>query len=108
MATKAFLNAKINEVKWEIPSITNLATTAALTAVKNKIPDISNLVKNTNCNYYFRIQYGTGRKCSTKISQANLATKSDILNFVNKRNFNEKLKNLNKNINLNKTKRFTS
>ena len=68
LATKAFLNAKINEVKWEIPSITNLATTAALTAVKNKIPDISNLVQNTDCNYYCRIQYGSSRKCSTKIS----------------------------------------
>ena len=43
-----------------------------------------------------------------RLGQANLATKSDIVNFVNKRNFNEKLKNLNKNINFNKTKRFTS
>ena len=36
---------KINEVKGEIPNITNLATTAALTAVENKIPNVSNLVK---------------------------------------------------------------
>ena len=39
------LNAKINEVKGEIPNITNLATTSALTAVENKIPNVSNLVK---------------------------------------------------------------
>ena len=45
LATNACLNAKINEVKGEIPNITNLATTSALTAVENKIPSVSNLVK---------------------------------------------------------------
>ena len=44
------LNGKIDEVKAEIPSITDLATTTALTAVENKIPDISNLVKKTDYN----------------------------------------------------------
>ena len=39
-------NAKITEIESKIPSITGLATTAALTtAVENKIPDVSNLVK---------------------------------------------------------------
>ena len=32
-------------VKDEIPSITNLATNASLTAVENKIPNVSNLFK---------------------------------------------------------------
>ena len=45
LATKSNLNTKINEVKNEIPSITGLATTSALTTVENKIPSISNLVK---------------------------------------------------------------
>ena len=50
LAANASLNAKINEVKYEIPSITNLATTTALTAVENKIPNVSNLVKqHKNC-----------------------------------------------------------
>ena len=35
----------MNESKGEIPSITNLDTTSALTAVKNKMPSVSNLVK---------------------------------------------------------------
>ena len=35
----------MNEVKKEIPIITNLATNTALIAVENKIPNISNLVK---------------------------------------------------------------
>ena len=50
LGTNASLNAKINEVKGEIPSITNLATTIALTVVENKIPIVSNLVKKTEYN----------------------------------------------------------
>ena len=43
---KADYNAKITEIESKIPSITWLATTAALTtAVENKIPDVINLVK---------------------------------------------------------------
>ena len=48
LATNACLNAKINEVKGEIPNITNLATT--LTAVENNIANVSNLVKKTDYN----------------------------------------------------------
>ena len=33
-----------------MPSISSLATNSALTAVKNKIPDVSSLVKRTNYN----------------------------------------------------------
>ena len=46
------LNAKINEVKNEIPSITNLSSNTALNAkindVKNKLPNITNLANITN------------------------------------------------------------
>ena len=49
LGTKSTLNAKINEVKGEILSITNLATNA-LNAVENKIPSVSNLVKKTDYN----------------------------------------------------------
>ena len=46
LATKSTLNAKINDIKGEIPSITNLATsTTALTAIENKIWNVSDLVK---------------------------------------------------------------
>ena len=37
LAINGSLNDKINEDKGEIPSITNLATTAAFTAVENEI-----------------------------------------------------------------------
>ena len=43
----ASLNVIIKEVKVEVPNITNLATTTALTAVENKMPDVSNLVKKS-------------------------------------------------------------
>ena len=42
---KTTLNGKINEVKGEILSITNLAPTTAYTVVENEIPNVSNLVK---------------------------------------------------------------
>ena len=38
-------NTKINKITNKIPSITNLTTTAALTNVENKIPNVSDLVK---------------------------------------------------------------
>ena len=50
LATTAALNAKINEDKGKIPNITNLASTTALTAVENKIPNVSNSVKKTDSN----------------------------------------------------------
>ena len=48
LTTSSALNAKINEVKDEIPSITNLATTATLTTVEKKKKDktISNKRRN--------------------------------------------------------------
>ena len=48
LATNITLNAKLNEVKINIPNTTNLTTTTALTAIKNKIANVSNLVKNTD------------------------------------------------------------
>ena len=43
LATNASLNAKINEVKGEIPRISYLAATSALTAIENKIPSVGKL-----------------------------------------------------------------
>ena len=112
LATKATLNAKTNEVKGEIPSITNLATTTALTAVENKIPNVSNLVKKTNCStkitkiekkiadpdhsnkYIITPEFKnlTSENFAARLKQAKLASKSDIANFVNKTDFDDKLK----------------
>ena len=49
LATNTYFNVKINEAKGEIPDITSLATTAALaTAVQNKIPTVTDLVKKVD------------------------------------------------------------
>ena len=48
-------HAKITEIKSKIPSISGLATNSALTAVENKISDVSNLFKkkyNTNRSHF--------------------------------------------------------
>ena len=45
MVKKTNFNAKITEVEGKILNITELATRSALTAVENKIPDVSRLVK---------------------------------------------------------------
>ena len=45
LATAAAVNVEINQVKNKITNITNLATTTALIAVENKIPNVSNVVK---------------------------------------------------------------
>ena len=42
---KTDFNAKITEVEDKMPSISGLATSSALTAVENKIPDASSVVK---------------------------------------------------------------
>ena len=39
---------KISEIKSKIPTSSGLATSSALTAVKNKISDVNNLVKQTS------------------------------------------------------------
>ena len=50
LATATALNAKINGVKNKVPNITNLATITALTVFENTMPNVSNLVKNTDYN----------------------------------------------------------
>ena len=95
-----------------------------LTAVENKIANVSNLVKKTDystkitkierkiTDHYQSNKYITTPKFNkftsenfaARLKQANLASKSDIANFVNKTDFDNKLSGFNKRINTNKTK----
>ena len=50
MVKKPDFNAKVTEIEGKIPSISGLATSSALTAVENKTPDVSSLVKKTYYN----------------------------------------------------------
>ena len=98
LTTNTTLNAKINQVKNKIPSITNLATATALAIVGNKTPDHT---KNIITPEFNKI---TAEKVTTRLKQANLATKGDIVDFVKKTCFDNKLKNLNKKVTSNKLK----
>ena len=45
MLKKQDQSAKISEIESNIPSFSGLVTSASLTAVQNKIPDVSSLLK---------------------------------------------------------------
>ena len=84
-----------------------MATTTALTAVENKIPNVGNLVKKADYNTkisqienkittdhdhdkYITIEKFnklTSEIFTARLIQANLASKNDIANFVKKSNF---------------------
>ena len=47
-ANTTALNPKINDVKNKVFNISNLVTSAALSAIENKIPNVGYLVKKTD------------------------------------------------------------
>ena len=76
-------------MKNKIPSISSLATNAALTAAEKKIPDVSNLVKKTDYDakitkieneYFTTSDYNKFTKdiADNSIKRKNLATKRDF------------------------------
>ena len=90
LAITGAFNAKITEVKNKIPHITNLATTTALTAIENKIPDHSKYITTPEFNKI------TAENFAARLSQTNLASKNDVAVLVNKTELDDKLRNLNK------------
>ena len=101
------LNIKINEVKHKIINITNLATTTTvLTAAENKIPNVCNVIKKTEYNTKIseienkitadndkcittqELNKLTAKNFPVRLTKANLASKSDITNFVKKADLN--------------------
>ena len=96
VATYPALDAKINKVKGEIPSITNSATTTALTTVQKKIPKFSDLVKKSDYDaevkdiknkYFTTSDYN---KFINNILDAKIMRKK----LVNESGVNEKIKTL--------------
>ena len=88
--------------------VVQLLTTAALTAVENKIPNVSNLVRKTDYNTKIN---GTEKKISdhdhdkyittpefNKLTAENFAARLAQANLVTKTDFDDKLKNLKKTI----------
>ena len=86
---KDVYNAKIKD-------IANLATTTtSLIAVENKIPGRSKYITTLEFNKL------TAENFAARLPQTNIASKNDIAHFIKKTDFDDKLKNLNKRINLN-------
>ena len=111
---KTDYNTKITEIEGKLPSISDLATVAALTAVEIKMPIISNLVKKSDystkitefekkLNDHNHDKYITTPEFNrlaahifnVRLAQANLVAKTD---------FDAKLSSLNRKITSNKTK----
>ena len=111
LAAKTILNTKINEAKTEILSISGLATTSALSAVENKIPNVSKkpdydtkvneiekkITDHKHGKYITTPEFNklTAETFAARLAQANLVTKTD---------FDNKLSSLNRKITSNKTK----
>ena len=111
---KTDYSSKIAETETKIPSISGLATNSPLTAVENKIPNASSLVKitdhntkvseiegkNNNDNHDKYITTPEFNNVATGIFDAKLAK----ANLVTKTDFNIKLKKISDGLTLNKTK----
>ena len=94
-ATNTSLNAKINEVTGKIPSIINLTTTSAgLTTVQNKIPNVSDLDKKAD--YDAKISEMENKYFTTydynKFTNNILFDTKITLKLVNEFNLNRKIK----------------
>ena len=108
-------NTKNPEIKGKRTPIIGLATNAALTAVENKIPDFSCLVKKKT-DYHAKFteienkltDHNNDKYITTsefnKLTVENFAARLNEANFVTKTSFDDKLKSLNQNITSNKTK----
>ena len=111
---KADNDAEITELEGKILSIGDLAANAALTAVENRIPNVSNLVKKQIMaqkllmlkrkllimiiiNILLLLSLLAVGIFNARLKQTDLVIKTD---------FDDKLRNFNQNINSNKTKLF--
>ena len=93
----------MTEIEGKIPSISGLATNAALTTVENKIPDVKiteiekNLTDHNHDKYITTPEFNTlaADVFNARLAQTNLITKTD---------FDAKLSSLNRKITANKAK----
>ena len=79
MVKKTDFNTKVAEIEGKILSITGLATNSELTAMENKIPDVSSLVKKTDFNTKVTDIEGKIPDTSSLVKKTDYAT--DIANI---------------------------
>ena len=71
LVKKTDYNAKITEIESKISSISSLAANFALTAVVNKIPDVSSLVKKKRKNDHDYDKYITTSESNNLTAKKN-------------------------------------
>ena len=115
MVKKADFNSEVTEIEGKKPSISGLSTNSALTAVENKIPDVSSLVKKTdyntkiteienkinNHNDYEYITTPEFNTSAADVFKARLAAQTDL---IRKPDSDFKLKGISDRVTKNKTK----
>ena len=115
MVKKADFNTEVTEIEGKKPSISGLSTNSALTAVANKIPDVSSLVKKTdyntkiteienkinNHNHYEYITTPEFNTLAADVFKARLAAQTDL---IRKPDSDFKLKGISDRVTKNKTK----
>ena len=117
LVKKFHYNAKISEIESKIPSISALATNAALTTVETKIPNVRSLVKKTkqkktdydtniikikkrltdhNHKYITTLEFNkfTAESFAARLAQANLITKTYVDNKLTNLNGKTQIKKL--------------
>ena len=94
-----------------ICQVSGLTTTSALTAIENKIPNVSKLVKKTDDDTKVENKIADHKHDKyittpefNKLTAENLAARLAQTNLITKTDFDNKLSSLNKKIPSNKTK----
>ena len=84
----------------------NVSNLVKRIAYYTKIYEIEKKITDHDHDNYITPEFNklTSENFAARLAQANLASKSDIGNFVKKTDFDDKLKNLNEKVTLNKTK----
>ena len=117
MVKKADFNTKITEIEGEVPNVSSLTKNSALKVVESKIPDVSSLVKRTDCNTkiseienkvnnHNHDKYITTPEFNTMaatVFKARLAAETDL---IRKPDFDSRLKKISDRVTKNKTKLF--
>ena len=112
---KTNFNAKVTEIEGKIPRISGSATNSALTAVENKIPDVSSLVKKTDYNTkisdiekkiidHNHDKYITTPEFNTLVADVFNARLAAQTGLIRKPEFDFKLKGISDRVTKNKTK----
>ena len=99
LATKTTPNAKIYEVKGEIPSVSNSVKKLTITQNLMKLKRKLQIIIMINILLLPEFNKFTAEIFALRLKRESLARKRDIANFINKTDFDDKLKDVTSNKN---------